>query len=221
MNKNQYFRDRIKKFYDNNQRDFFWRREKLSPFQVLITELFLKKTRAETVDQRIEPFVKRYNTAGKLCKEQRGRILRKISPLGLGNQRTTALKKIAGFVHENFEGRIPNRLPEIEGIPHVGLYIANATFCFGFNKRVPILDVNSSRIISRFFDIDARKDLRDNKALQLKAGELLPRKSFKEYNWGLLDLGALVCKTRPLCGKCPLRKGCGYCSRYHHGKEAL
>lgn len=213
INRNQYFRNRVKIFYYSNKRNFFWRREKLSPFQNLITELFLKKTRAETVDKRGISFIKEYRSPEKIFKEQRAKIFKKVAFLGLGNQRTKALKEISRYICWNFNGRLPCNLAEIESIPHVGLYIANATSCFGFNKRVSILDVNSSRIISRFFDIDSRKDIRDNKELQEKARELLPRKAFKEYNWGLLDLGALVCKPRPLCKECPLRKGCGYYSR--------
>jgi len=114
------------------------------------------------------------------------------------------------YVTENYGGKIPIDLSKIASIPHVGLYISSATACFGFNQRVPILDVNISRIISRVFSINGKRDLRDNKALQAKAQELVPRQGFKEYNWGLLDLGALVCKPRPLCKRCPLKSKCDY-----------
>ena len=205
---NRYFRKKILDFYKQNKRNFFWRTEDLEPFQVMTTELFLKKTKAETVEKYMHTFIKKYNSNIKLREAKESEIFNKISRLGLGKQRTRALKEISSYIHENFNDNLPDKAEYLLEIPHVGLYVTNATICFGFNKRSPILDVNTSRIISRFFNIDNNKDLRDNKELQDMVKKLLPRKNFKEYNWGLLDLGALVCKTKPLCDKCPLVKKC-------------
>ncbi|MGB2727605.1 MAG: DNA (cytosine-5-)-methyltransferase [Halobacteriota archaeon] len=205
---NRYFRKKILDFYKQNKRKFFWRTEDLEPFQVMTTELFLKKTKAETVEKYMHTFIKKYNSNIKLREAKESEIFNKISRLGLGKQRTRALKEISSYIHENFNDNLPDKAENLLEIPHVGLYVTNATICFGFNKRSPILDVNTSRIISRFFNIDNNKDLRDNKELQDMVKKLLPRKNFKEYNWGLLDLGALVCKTKPLCDKCPLVKKC-------------
>jgi DNA (cytosine-5)-methyltransferase 1 len=205
---NRYFRKKILDFYKQNKRNFFWRTEDLEPFQVMTTELFLKKTKAETVEKYMHTFIKKYNSNIKLREAKESEIFNKISRLGLGKQRTRALKEISSYIHENFNDNLPDKAENLLEIPHVGLYVTNATICFGFNKRSPILDVNTSRIISRFFNIDNNKDLRDNKELQDMVKKLLPIKNFKEYNWGLLDLGALVCKTKPLCDKCPLVKKC-------------
>ena len=210
MIENTYFRKKILDFYRQNKRDFFWRMEDLEPFQVMMIELFLKKTKAETVDKYMYSFIKEYNSNIKLHRANDSEIFNKISMLGLGKQRTRGLKEISNYIHENFNDNLPDEIESLLEIPHIGLYVTNATMCFGLNKRAPILDVNTSRIISRYFHIDNIKDLRDNKEMQDKVKELLPRKNFKEYNWGLLDLGALVCKTKPSCGKCPLAKKCAF-----------
>ena len=213
MKRVQFFRDKVKEFYSKNKRKFFWRTENLSPYQVLLIELFLKLTRAETVNTRLVNFIHEYDSNHKLLKEEKEVLFSRIKGAGLGNQRTRALERIAEFIEEKHNGRLPSNLNELMKIPYVGLYTANAVLCFGFNRRASILDVNASRIISRFFSIDNTRDLRDNEELQQKAKELLPRKNFKEYNWGLLDLGALVCKPRPSCEKCPLRRKCNYYSK--------
>lgn len=212
----QYFRDKVRKYYASNGRKFFWRQNRLTPFQVMITELFLKKTRAENVDKHVYGFLKEFPTNEKLlCCNERV-LFRKVRRLGLGRQRTTALKKISSYMKEYSGGHLPSTIDEISKIPHIGLYTANATMCFGFNKRFPILDVNTSRIISRFFSIRNNLDLRDNAELQDKAKKLLPRNDFKEYNWGLLDLGAMICKSKPLCPECPLKNYCKYYNRHSH-----
>lgn len=219
MNKDRYFRYWILRYYEENKRDFFWRRLPLSPFQIMITELFLKKTKAETVDKRMLGFVKKYNTNRKLFKASKKEISSKIAPLGLGEQRTRGLIAISKYLHDNYNDKLPDKIDEIIKIPHIGMYTANAVMCFGYNKRSPILDVNISRIISRYYLIKNDRDLRDNYKLQEKAKVLVPRANFKEYIWGLLDLGALVCRPRPLCGRCPLKMKCSYHLKGHKYKN--
>jgi len=210
MKSEQYFRHKVKDYYKLNGRKFFWRQKKLTPFQVMITEFFLKKTKAETVEKYIFKFLKEFPNSRRILQCKNSILLKKVQPLGLGQQRTRALKKATSYLKNHLGNRFPSNIEDISKIPYVGLYTANATMCFGFNKRSPILDVNISRIISRYFSIRNNIDLRDNAKLQDKARELLPRYGFKEYNWGLLDLGAAICKSKPLCYKCTLMAKCSY-----------
>jgi len=210
MTRNQYFRDKVKRYYVSNGRDFFWRRDKLTPFQILITELFLKKTRAETVEKYMYDFVKKFRNNKKFLIARKNYILKQVLPLGLGNQRAGALLQIRAYIHENLNDTIPPDVTLLMKIPHVGLYIANATLCFAFDIPSPVIDVNTSRIISRFYSIDNTSDLRENHELQKMAIELLPRENIKKYTWGLLDIGATLCKTEPVCLNCLLRRKCDY-----------
>ena len=38
----------------------------------------------------------------------------------------------------------------------------------------------------------------------------IPRKRVREFYYGLIDLGSLVCKPKPNCIQCPLQKSCSY-----------
>ncbi len=208
INKNQYFRNKIICFYNRNGRNFYWREKKLTPFQILILELLLKKTKAQTVEKIITGFIRKYPSNKKLYNSKKMNLYNDIKKLGLGNQRVEGLIRISKYIKEQFNHKLPCDEIKLLNIPHIGLYIANATMCFGFNQRFSILDVNTSRVISRFFSIDNTKDIRDNNKLHIKAQKLLPRKYFKEYNWGLLDFGAIVCSTKPLCNECLINKRC-------------
>ena len=43
------------------------------------------------------------------------------------------------------------------------------------------------------------------------AQELLPQETHRYYNYGLLDLGRLICKyADPRCGECPLNSVCDF-----------
>lgn len=188
---------------ENDKRDFFWRREKLNFFQYLMVELLLQKTRAETAEHTIEIFVEKYRTPQGILTSDKGEVKKIIGTLGLQNQRLKAILEIAG----SFRDGKPKSLEGIKGIGH---YIRNSVACFYYNKRVPIIDVNTSRVISRIFGINNKVDLRKNKELIIKAEELLPKRNYKKFNWILLDFGALICKAKPLCKYCPASKYCFY-----------
>jgi len=159
---NKYFRNNIKKYYYKNGRIFFWRKRKITPFQFLIVEILLKKTKAENVEKIINAFLKEYPCNKKLINATRKNIFNKISCLGLGKQRSKAIMEVSSYIKKYFNNRLPCSEKELLKIPYIGLYTCHAVLCFGFNERFDILDVNSSRIISRFFGIDNAQDLRDN-----------------------------------------------------------
>jgi len=184
-------------------RDFFWRREKLNLFQYVMVELLLQKTKAENAERTIRTFVSKYNSAESLLADDRGKILTAIKSLGLQNQRLKAIFKISNAFIEGKQANLGN----LKGVGH---YIANSVCCFYFNKRVPIIDINTSRVISRVFGIENKTDLRRNFELFAKAAQLLPARNYKRFNWTLLDFGALVCKAKPQCNVCPISKHCDY-----------
>jgi len=56
------------------------------------------------------------------------------------------------------------------------------------------------------------KDAREEWIWQL-AENMLPEDNWKEYNYALLDLGAVVCRTRPKCQLCCVVDICTYSKR--------
>jgi A/G-specific adenine glycosylase len=210
VNKEQYFRNQIKKYYKKNGRKFFWRKHNVNHFQILLVELFLKKTKAEIVEKHGITFVKKYTDNHKIFLTNKNKIYNSIKMLGLANQRTRAIKIISEYIHKEHNDKVPRDFETLINIPYIGNYTASAIMCFAYDERYHVLDVNSSRIISRYFSIENNKDIRNNSELKTKALDIMPRKDFKEYNWGLLDLGAVICKKNPDCDNCPLNKKCDY-----------
>ena len=186
-----------------NNRCFFWRKRKLNYFQCIMMELLLQKTRAENAEMIIKKFINKFRSPGSLLNTKKKEIMEIIEPLGLQNQRYNTIVKISKTLSDNNE----NSLESAFGVGH---YIANAVKCFYHNERVPIIDVNTSRVVSRLFTIDNSKDPRSNKLLFEKMEQLLPVRYYKKFNWILLDFGAQICKSRPNCLICPIVKLCNY-----------
>lgn len=209
-----FFTEKILKFYLENSRSFFWREKKFNPFQILITELFLQRTRAETVDSKARDFIKRYSSPEHILSDSEKDIYDQVKDLGLGRRRTQALKEIAKYIHKELNGKIPQNKDKLLGIPHVGKYIANAVLCFTYNQKVEIIDSNVERVFGRYFGIEIVDRKKEREELEMLAKKLLPKKKIKDYNWGLLDFAALICTVKPKCNICSLNSRCQYYNNY-------
>lgn len=56
-NKTRYFRHHLLKWFEVNRRDFPWRREGVTNFELVFSEVLLQRTRAETVAQYYPVFL--------------------------------------------------------------------------------------------------------------------------------------------------------------------
>jgi len=206
----RYFTERIKVWFFENGRSFIWR-ERTDPFTVTVSEVFLKKTRAENAEQQLLLFFKDFHSFEEIAASNKRKLSSYFKKLGLLD-RGQGLLKLARQISIDFEGNIPDAISNLKRIYFIGDYSANAILCFSFGKRVPIVDVNVIRIFKRFFGIEVpgKSPHKDRKIWEF-AKKMLPVKNIKEYNWGLLDFGAIVCSERnPKCQACPLKRRCLY-----------
>jgi A/G-specific adenine glycosylase len=201
----------FRKYYKQNGRRFAWRIKRTSAFQLLMAEILLKQTKAGDVEPVWLGIIRGYPTPSALAKAPRPSLLRLLKPLGLQHQRFVALKSLAKAINEVFLGKVPKEIENILALPYVGLYSACAVACFCYGTRVPIVDANVLRVLSRLTGGDYGRDLRRNHDVWSLAWAILPRKRFAAHNYGLLDFSALLCKARsPECPRCPLRRKCVY-----------
>jgi A/G-specific adenine glycosylase len=206
---------RLKRFFSAfeqaNARKFPWRSRRTSAYQMLVAEVLLRQTKAPDVVKVWRLLISKYPTPAALSRAPIHALRRLVKPLGLGNQRATALKGISAAVVSDFEGRIPRSLETLLSIPHMGLYAACALLSFKYGVPTPIVDSNILRVFGRLTGQDLGRDLRRNPAAWSLAWSILPTTRTALHNYGLLDFSAMICKPRvPLCGECPLIRSCNY-----------
>ncbi len=106
--------------------------------------------------------------------------------------------------------QLPKSREELESIPLMGQYIANAVELLIYNKPSPLIDVNMARVIERFFGKRLLSDIRFDRYLQSLSSKVVQHSNPKGINWGIIDFAALQCKTKPNCMSCSLRAKCKY-----------
>lgn len=210
--KKELFVDILLEWYKRNSRDFPWRRIS-DPYKILISEIMLQKTRAENVVAVFNRFVTKYLNAEKLSTASFSELKNEMEILGLHTQRATKLQKMARILVEKYEGMVPNNKKELLELPAIGIYIANAKLCFAFGYGVPLLDTNIGRIIERVFTVKVAGEERKKHEVWEMIAEFVPEGKAREYNYSLIDFGALVCTARnPKHNLCPLTEICDYYS---------
>jgi A/G-specific adenine glycosylase len=203
--------EKLVKWYEIKGRQFSWRKEGLEPYHILIAEMMLQKTRAEMVERVYRDFLGKYPNPQTLAVATVEEIASCLKPLGLYNRRARWMKVISETLVSRYQGKLPKEKKDLMDLPGIGAYIVHAILCFAYDKPVPLVDVNVARVLGRVASIEVSGDLRRNRKLHKVAAELVPKKKFKEFNWALVDLGALVCTSKnPKHHDCPIASFCKF-----------
>jgi len=204
------FHDNLLTWYRKNKRDFPWRSCN-DPYKILISEVLLQKTDAPKVLRVYKKFIKKYPKARNLLKAKKSDVKKIIKNLGLLN-RVDRLISIGKSITTKYDGSIPTEKVELLKLKGIGEYSASAVMCFAFNKREAIVDNNVIRVIERVFGYKSKKERpRDDASFWKFARSLLPDRTYRDYNYALLDFSALQCSAKnPRHDKCPLKKICNY-----------
>ena len=207
-----YFRRALLDWFPVNGRAFPWRDEEVTNYELIISEILLQRTRAESVARYYGTFFGAYPDWESLAGAGLEELEEILRPLGLYRHRARRLYRIIEEYRES-RGVMPANRNQLQESNLAALYLSNAYELFVLKHRSALLDVNMSRVFSRYFNVQHEKDVRHNREMRELARVVTNVKRCRELNWAILDFAALVCRpTKPKCEGCVLRKKCAY---YH------
>jgi A/G-specific adenine glycosylase len=199
---------RLRGWFRQHRRDLPWRRDR-DAYRIWVSEVMLQQTQVVTVVPYFERFLARFPTLPDLARADEQEVLRLWEGLGY-YRRARDLHRAAGLILSGHQGRFPADPAALAGLPGLGEYTRNAVLSQAFDLRLPILEANSQRVLSRL--LGHAEDPRQGPArrrLWRAAEQLLPRRDVGEFNQALMELGALVCTvTAPGCDRCPVAARC-------------
>jgi A/G-specific adenine glycosylase len=130
---------------------------------------------------------------------------------GLGYyRRARQLHAAAQQIVSEFGGRFPRTIENVRSLPGIGRYTAGAILSIGLDQRLPILEANTVRVLSRLtaFRGDTQSTA-GQKFLWYAAERLLPAQRCGAFNQALMELGSEICTPKsPECIRCPLARLC-------------
>ncbi len=184
-------------------------RQNPTAYNVWVSEIMLQQTRVEAVKPYYDRFMKLFPDVKTLANADDEVLLKAWEGLGYYN-RVRNLKKAAIELCESFDGEMPDSYEEIVKLPGIGSYTAGAVLSIAYNEKVPAVDGNVLRVLSRIrgdyrdvLDAKVKKDIEDD------VRSFMPKEA-SAFNQAMMELGAMVCVPNgaPKCEECPVFELC-------------
>jgi A/G-specific adenine glycosylase len=169
----------------------------------------LQQTQVATVIPFFERFLERFPTWADLAAADLQDVLRLWEGLGY-YRRARDLHRAAQLIVTEQGGQVPDDPAVLRTLPGIGRYTMGAILSQAYDRRLPILEANSQRVLCRLFGItDDPRSGPTRRWLWEVAEALLPARHVGDFNQALMELGALVCTlASPHCDECPAAKLC-------------
>ena len=195
-------------WFDANRRDLPWRADR-DPYRVWVSEVMLQQTTVAAVVPYFERFVAAFPTVAALAAADEQAVLKLWQGLGY-YRRARHLHRAAKELVETHDGALPDDPAVWADLPGVGRYILGAVLSQAFDRKLPIVEANSIRVLSRLFGYRGDPRAGEGQRWVWAAAErVLPDRRVGDFNQALMELGALVCTpAAPKCGECPVAKWC-------------
>jgi A/G-specific adenine glycosylase len=169
--------------------------------------MLLQRTRGEHAVEVFFRFIRRWPTPAALAEARTSSIISVIRPIGLA-KRAPILKRLGQALADL--GRVPTDPNGLDRLPGVGPYGAHSVPVFALRRNLALVDWVIARVLRRYFGLPEGERPNADQVLWSLAGRLAERGNARELWLGTLDFVAAICKTRPLCGSCPLSAGCRF-----------
>ncbi len=203
-------RDLVRKlvtWYKAHRRRLPWR-ETSDPYRIWISEIMLQQTTVRAVIPYFERWMRLFPDLRTLARASLQKVLRAWQGLGY-YQRARNLHRAAGILVSDHNGRIPNDERTVRRLPGFGPYTTAAVLSLAYGRPLPVIDANVRRVLMRVLGLRGEASARNDRTIMEFLGGLFPTRDPGLFNQALMELGALVCRSRnPLCLRCPLAASC-------------
>ncbi|HTM64240.1 MAG TPA: A/G-specific adenine glycosylase [Gammaproteobacteria bacterium] len=202
------FSQAILRWFDKHGRKHLpWQKNK-TPYRVWISEIMLQQTQVAAVIPYFERFMQRFPDLLSLANADQDAVLHQWAGLGYYS-RARNLHRAAQIVMQDFNGKFPDNLDDLQELPGIGRSTAGAILSIAFQQRATILDGNVKRVLARYLGVTDPIDKKVENKLWDIASEFTPKKRSADYTQAIMDLGATLCtRSKPECSRCPLQTTC-------------
>jgi len=195
-------------WFGREGRDLPWRRTR-DLYAIWVSEVMLQQTQVATVIPYFERFLRAFPDVAALAAAEEEQVLMHWEGLGY-YRRARQLHAAARQVVALHGGRFPAEYDQVRSLPGIGRYTAGAILSIGLDARLPILEANTIRVLSRLSAYRGNPlSPAGQKHLWSLAEAILPARNVGVFNQALMELGSETCTVKaPACDRCPVREHC-------------
>ena len=205
------------KWYRDNKRILPWR-DKDNAYYTWVSEIMLQQTRVEAVKPYFQRFITELPDIQSLAECPEEKLLKLWEGLGYYN-RVRNMQEAAKTVKDEYNGRLPEDYQALLSLKGIGSYTAGAIASIAYGEKVPAVDGNVLRVISRITESTediSRQSVR--RKIEQQVSQIMPSDCPGDFNQALMDLGSSICipNGEPFCENCPWES---ICKAHKYGQE--
>lgn len=182
----------------------------------LIAESLLRRTTRTATEKAYTSLIQEFSSWKELSIAETGKIREHVAWLGLGQQRSNQLKKLAETISNQYKCEVPKSREKLLGLPGVGEYIADAILLYAHGQKYFPIDPNIQRVIRRIIGrptpVGTRHSIPYSDSLiqefSLYVKKRMQLESMISLHRGLLKMSWDYCRPKPACQKCFLISNC-------------
>jgi endonuclease-3 len=176
-----------------------------SPWELLVATILSAQCTDAMVNQVTPALFAEFPGPAELAAAPPARVETLIKRTGFFRQKTKALRATAGAIAAQHDGRVPETMEALRGLPGIGRKTANVVLGTAFGQPAVFVDTHVRRLANRLgLTVEDDPD-RIERELQ----QLLPPTEWTVFCHRLIHHGRRVCVARrPHCSICPLIRWC-------------
>ena len=183
--------------------------EEGDPFKILIGTILSARTRDENTTCVLKRLFQRFHNIKELAEADVEEIKTIIYSIGFYNTKANRIKEVSQLILERFDGRVPDNIESLLGLPGVGRKTANCVLVYGFNKSAIPVDVHVHRISNRLGIVNTKNP----EKTEMELNRIVSKKYWRKVNDIFVMYGQNIClPTKPNCRSCDLKMICKF---YH------
>lgn len=179
-----------------------------NPYQLLVAVILSAQCTDKRVNMTTPAIFAQYPDVEALSKATFDELFPLIRSISYPNNKTKHLIGMANMVMDDFNGEIPDTVPELIKLPGVGRKTANVITSVIYQQPNMAVDTHVFRVSARLgLTVNAKTPLQTEQQLLKYIPE---EKVHIAHHWLILH-GRYICLARnPKCGECGLRPICKY-----------
>lgn len=184
-----------------------------TPFQMVVAVMLSAQCTDERVNKTTPALFERCKTIQDFANIDTKELEEIIHPCGFYKNKAKNIKLCAKQVLENFDGKVPDNMEDLQSLAGVGRKSANVVMLEAFNKPQGIAVDTHAKRISNLIGLSKESDPSKIEQDLLK---IFPKEYLKDINHLFVWHGRNTCIARkPKCETCPIKN---FCNNYLNNK---
>jgi len=176
-----------------------------TPIELIVAAILSAQTKDEVVNSITPALFEKYKTAKDFANAKEDELIKYINRVSFAANKAKNIIKTCSIIEKNYNGKVPASMEELLKLPGVGRKTANTVLINAYNI------VEGIPVDTWVIKLSYRLGLSGNKnpdKIEQDLMKIVDKKYWHNFAYVIKTHGKTLCKSVPICSKCPVSKIC-------------